>query len=133
MKTWQLLTLVGATLVGAILLNLFLLVAGGQPVGENVLEPGFDDNYVMETLRGRWEDIVMALSIAGVIAIFLALRLVAFLEGFADAPTVVDDDRPDAALLALWKKSGSRSWTKSGRIRLRSFFNDYWINYHAGN
>ncbi|MCH7693539.1 MAG: diguanylate cyclase, partial [Proteobacteria bacterium] len=72
MKTWKLLTL-----VGGILLILLLLIAGGQPVGENVLEPGFDDNYVMETLRQRWEDIVLATSIAGVIAIFLALRLVA--------------------------------------------------------
>ncbi|MCH8835001.1 MAG: hypothetical protein IH925_03560, partial [Proteobacteria bacterium] len=72
MKTWKLLTL-----VGGILLILLLLVAGGQPVGENVLEPGFNDNYVMETLRQRWEDIVLATSIAGVIAIFLALRLVA--------------------------------------------------------
>ena len=72
MKTWKLLTL-----VGGILLILLLLIAGGQPVGENVLEPGFDDNYVMETLRERWEDIVLATSIAGVIAIFLALRLVA--------------------------------------------------------
>ena len=72
MKTWKLLAL-----VGGILLILLLLVAGGQPVGENVLEPGFDDNYVMETLRQRWEDIVLATSIAGVIAIFLALRLVA--------------------------------------------------------
>ncbi len=72
MKTWKLLTL-----VGGILLILLLLIAGGQPVGENVLEPGFDDNYVMETLRERWEDIVLATSLAGVIAIFLALRLVA--------------------------------------------------------
>ncbi len=72
MKTWKLLTV-----VGGILLILFLLVAGGQPVGENVLEPGLDDNFVMETLRQRWEDIVLATSIAGVIAIFLALRLVA--------------------------------------------------------
>ena len=72
MKTWKLLTL-----VGAILLILLFLLAGGQPVGENVLEPGFDDNYVMETLRERWEEIVLATSLAGVIAIFLALRLVA--------------------------------------------------------
>ena len=72
MKTWKLLTL-----VGTILLILFLLVAGGQPVGENVVVPGFDDNNVlnlMETLRERWEDIVLATSIAGVIAIFLALE-----------------------------------------------------------
>jgi len=72
MKTWKLLTL-----IGTILLILLLLVAGGQPVGETVLEPASNDNYVMESLRERWEDIVLATSIAGVIAIFLALRLVA--------------------------------------------------------
>ncbi len=84
MKTWQLFTL-----IGVFLLILFLLVAGGsQPVGENVLEPRADDNYVMETLRQRWEDIVLAMSIAGVSAIFLALRLVAFLEGFADEDVI---------------------------------------------
>ncbi|MFQ5619821.1 MAG: putative bifunctional diguanylate cyclase/phosphodiesterase, partial [Rhodospirillales bacterium] len=72
MKIWKLLTL-----IGAVILILGLLIAGGQPVGEIVLEPGVDDNLVLETLRGRWEDIVLATSIAGVIAIFLALRLVA--------------------------------------------------------
>ena len=72
MKTWKFLTL-----IGVILLILFLLVAGGQPFGENAHEPVVDDNYVMETLRQRWQDIVLATSIAGVIAIFLALRLVA--------------------------------------------------------
>ncbi len=72
MKTWKLLTL-----IGAILLFLLFLFAAGQPVGENVLKPDFDANYVLESLRERWQDIVLATSLAGAIAIFLALRLVA--------------------------------------------------------
>ncbi len=72
MKTWQLLTL-----VGVILLILLSLMTGGELGSEHLIERYLADSYVKDSLRERWENIVLATSIAGVIAIFLALRLVA--------------------------------------------------------